>query len=227
MSQSIRRFSRTGPAVKSAALVAAAGTGLAFAPMAFADQDLSRTYDLIGFDRVTVEGVFEVDLTAGSDYSIALTGPEDEMERVTLSVEDGTLILDQTKKTGGKDSREGVRAVITLPSLAGLAIKGVAEVDARGIDADDFEAALTGVGELTLAGACGALDADVSGVGELNARGLECDKVDVLVKGIGEAGVYAAESVKARVTGMGEINVWGSPAKVDKSSGFFSSIEIK
>lgn len=213
--------------------LAAGASMLAFASAASADDDIKRTYDLTGFDRIEIAGVFELEVTVGPEYSIEISGPEDEVERVEVSVSDAKLRLDQTKRKkrgirfGGGDDREGVDARITLPALLALDVSGVVDGEVKGLDVDRFDVEISGVGELDLTGACGTLDADVSGVGELNAEELQCNIVSVGVSGVGEALVYAREEVDARVSGMGGITVYGSPEKVTKEGGMFSDITIK
>ena len=43
--------------------------------------DVSMTYDLTDFDRISVGGVYELDVRVGEQYSVAVSGPPDEMAR--------------------------------------------------------------------------------------------------------------------------------------------------
>ncbi|WP_425407932.1 head GIN domain-containing protein [Hyphococcus sp.] len=191
--------------------------------------DVMRTIDVTGFDRIDIAGVYEIDVTVGGDYSVQISGAPSEMEKLDASVSNGELVLDQdrSKKTKRSWRNTGLTAVIILPSLSAIDIAGVADATVRGVEGDEFRVDLSGVGDIDVSGTCGRLDADVSGVGELNARALECRDVDVEVSGIGEAKVYASQSVDAAVNGIGSISVYGSPENVDKSSTFLSSISVK
>lgn len=206
--------------------------GLAIAGAALAHDDeerVSRTLDLAGFDRIKISGVYEIDVRVGSDFSIALSGPADEMERVEASVKNGELNLDRRKRRRGEhhdNNDHGVEAVITLPSLTGLKVSGVVDGQIAGVDTDHFKISLSGVGDIRIAGECGDLDANVSGVGDLDARELECRMADVNVSGVGSAAVFASEEIDADISGMGDIDVYGSPQQVSKSSGMFSDITI-
>ena len=187
----------------------------------------AQSFDFSNFSSIEAAGVFDIEIAVGGDYSIELSGPEKELSRVTVTEEDGVLILDQSRKKDGRGNREGVDVTISMPSLKGLVISGVAEVEAEGIDAESFKVSLSGVGDVELEGTCGSLSAKLSGVGDLDAQDLSCRDVSVKVSGVGEATVTATESVDADVSGMGSIEVYGSPKEVSKSSGLFSSIEIK
>lgn len=190
--------------------------------------DVSQTYELRDFDRIEVAGVYDLDVNVGPEFSVVISGPETEMSRVEASVKNGVLVLDQTKHERGlkKLRREGVSAAISLPALAALEVSGVVDGEVEGVSADNFSVDLSGVGDLEISGACASLEARVSGVGDLDAENLECKNVKVVVSGVGDATVFASESVEASISGMGKIDVYGSPAIVDKSDGAFSRINV-
>ncbi len=190
-----------------------------------ADDEVSRQFDLTDFETIAIAGVFELDAKAGEEYAIILSGHEKQMERVDISVRNGKLTL--SSRRGGRGKKTTIYAEVRAPRLTGIVVSGVAEADITNIEADEFKARLSGVGEVTIEGECGFLDAKVSGVGELDAEDLKCREVDVIVSGVGSASVYAAEIVDARVSGMGDIEVSGAPSKVRKSGGFLADISIK
>lgn len=192
-------------------------------------KDVTQTLDLAGFDRIDIGGVFEIDVAVGGDFAVTVSGAPEDIERLDATVENGVLKLDQDDNRAGKKRwrNQGMTAVISLPSLTGFDLAGVASGEVTGVDADEFRVDLAGVGDLTLAGTCGRLDAQVSGVGDLDARALECREVDIDVSGVGEASVYASEAVDATVSGIGSIDIYGSPAAVEKTSNFIASITVK
>ena len=134
------------------------------------------------------------------------------MGRADVRVVNGTLVLDQEDRVRAQRRLKnmGLTATITLPALNGISISGVAESEVTGVDADEFSATLSGVGELDITGDCNSLTARVSGVGELDASDFKCENVDVSVSGVGEAKVYASRSADASVSGIGEIEIYGS-----------------
>ncbi len=194
-------------------------------------EDVTKTVEIADFDRIKAAGVFELDVTVGGDaYALTLSGKEDDLARTTASVLNGALLLDTNERD--RDGRRrlvkhGVTATISAPALVGVDASGVVEGKIVGVNAENFEADISGVGELDIAGTCGALDADVSGVGELDAEDLKCRTVKIDVSGVGEASVYASESVDADIAGVGKIEIAGSPAKVTKSATPFGRISVK
>lgn len=215
--------------MKSAITLAAGVSALALAgTLSAKDSDVvTQDFDLKGFDSIEVSGVYELDVRVGPDFSIELSGPAYEMEYVEASVRNGVLHLDQKEhKNRWRNNRQGVDAVITLPSLVGLDVSGVVEGVIAGVNSGNFEIDISGVGDMEFDGECGTLDAHVSGVGDLDADALECRVVRVRVSGVGDASVYASEEVDARVSGMGDIDVYGSPSKVSKSDSMFAEITV-
>lgn len=187
----------------------------------------SRTLDIKDFDRIDVRGVFDLDVEVGKDFAIELSGKQASLDRVEARVEEGELILDQRDRKKGEKRGKGVDARISLPALNGIEASGVVDGDVTGVAADAFKVEISGVGDMELAGTCATLKAEVSGVGDLDADALQCKSVEVTVSGVGDASVYASEAVDATVSGMGEISVSGSPEKVEKNGGMFSSIDVK
>lgn len=187
--------------------------------------DVEQTHALSDFDAIEVRGVYRLNVTAGEDYKVFTSGPPKEVEHMKVYVEDGVLVLDQNRKNKLKN-RKGIWADISLPSLYGLNIKGVGTGHIAGVDSDNIELDVSGVGEFSIKGTCGHLDTNMRGVGELNARGLECEHADVNLKGVGEVSLFASESVDITSKGIGEVNVYGKPKKIEKSKGLMSGVTV-
>jgi hypothetical protein len=201
------------------------------APATFAHDvkiETEETYDLKGFDTITVEGVYHLDVKVGDRFSVETSGTKKDMAKIRVYVEDGALVLGRKDKKGLKNNNNhGVNAVVTLPRLKAMEIAGVVTGDVTGIDADTFELEFAGVGELELNGRCDDLVIDMAGIGELDAKGLKCGDVEVNLAGMGEATVYASDRVDANAAGMGQIDVYGNPDVVQKSSAFLSKVHIR
>ena len=216
--------------IRTLTIAAAVGVVLvATASTAKADVDASQTLQLVDFSAIEISGAYELDVEVGGDYGVRLTGSEADLERAEASVRNGALMLGSRKRQRSEKrhgDHESLRAVVTMPALDRLSVSGVVDADIRGVDAGAFRVTLSGVGEVNVTGRCGTIDARVSGVGELNARALECETADVALSGMGEASVFARDAAKAEVSGMGEINIYGSPKTVDKRGGFLAEINV-
>lgn len=187
--------------------------------------EVTRTFDLTGFSGIDISGVYDIEVIAGKDYSITVSGDRDEMDNVEIKVESGMLYMG-SKKKWKKKNRHGIDAKITLPELDELEVSGVASADIEGVDADDFELDVSGVAEVNIEGECRSLDAHVSGVGELDAEDLICEDVEVKLSGVGEVSIHATEFADVTASGMGEVNVYGKPDRINKDKSFFTSIDV-
>lgn len=191
---------------------------------------ITQSFDFKNFDDISIGGVYEVDIQAGTKYSISLSGKKAEMAHIDVYVKDGTLYLSHEKdnrKKKRKGHHDGVQATVTLPALNGLRVAGVASGDVSGVDADDFSLKVSGVAEVEIDGTCNSLSAKVSGVGELNAENFKCKNADVTLSGVGQMDVYASKSVDVTASGVGEVNVYGNPKEVSKSKAMFTQINMK
>ena len=192
--------------------------------------EVEESYDLSGFDHITVEGVYHLDVEVGDSFSVETSGSKKDMAKIKVYVEDGALVLglkdNKDRKLKGNNNR-GVNAVVTLPALNGMEIAGVVTGKVSNIDSKRFEVNFAGVGELSLSGVCVEMELSMAGVGELDASDLKCEDVDADLAGVGEASIYASERVDANAAGIGEITVYGKPDVVEKSSAFMSKVKIK
>lgn len=225
----------TAPALKTAAFTAACLliTLPILPPAASAhsksDDHVETTHEVSGFDSIEIGGVFELSITTGEDFRVFTSGHKKDVEPMTVTVEDGVLTLGTKKKNwsskNGKDN--AVTLEISLPALNALSVGGVATGEITGIDSDNFELNIGGVGDLTLSGTCENLEVNIGGVGNINAKAFECENTSVNLAGVGDAQVYASESVDVSTFGVGSVTVWGKPKTVEKSKGFLSSVKIK
>ncbi len=186
------------------------------------------------YDEVSVGGSFDVELVAGPEGKITLTGESNLLELIETEVKGGNLsIRVQRGKNIRPSNRKGIQITVPFKDLSGVSLAGSgdvvgkAEIRARNfscsvagsgdlvldVDAADTKASVTGSGDLTLRGKTRDFDAKVTGSGDIHAADFKADNVNANVTGSGDVSVYAAETIKARVTGSGDIEYKGNPSK--------------
>ena len=86
-------------------------------------EDVSRTFEAADFDRIEVAGVYELDVTVGGEYSVMLSGREEDLARTAVGVADGVLTLDTAERNAeGKRKlvKHAITAKIAMPALRAI-----------------------------------------------------------------------------------------------------------
>lgn len=189
------------------------------------------------YDGVKCAGSFDYILVAGTEGKITIEGEENLLQYVVTEVKDNNLII-KTKKHVDLKPSNNKTIKITIPfkdissvSLAGsgdlwnedvitatnleVALAGSGDV-VLSIEATNTEGKVAGSGDLTLKGNTNKLEAKVAGSGDFHGFDLQSNHTEVTVAGSGDAKVVSNESLKARVSGSGDIEYRGNP-KIEDS----------
>lgn len=194
-----------------------------------------RRFMVVDFDRVRVEGPYQVEMVTGGPSLAVATGPLAALDRVSMEVQGTTLHIRPNRSAWGGNARDAagpiairiatrtLRAAVVTGGGA-LAIKGAknlridltlsgsGRIDVAGVDADLLAVILTGSGKIGLAGKARQVRASVEGSGDLEAAGLRADDVDIGANTVGAIAITAVRTAKVRANGSGETLISGSPA---------------
>jgi hypothetical protein len=208
------------------------------APLAAAE----RNYTVTDFDRVRVEGPFQITVTTGSAVTARAEGDPRALDALVLRVDGRTLVV----RMGGNgwggypgETPSSPRISLTAPSLRAavvtggavlsisgmkaprvdLSLTGSGSIAAWSIEADRLVASLMGTGRLEMAGR--ALTASVAsgGAGDIDASGLVVGDLSVTSESAGESRFNAQRSVRVVSTGAGAVSVAGDAACTVQSTG--------
>lgn len=171
---------------------------------------ITREFDVAAFDRIALDGGFDVYVRVGGEPAVTATVDDNLAELFTAEVEAGTLSLDWKKAC--RPSRKS-RIDVTLPLLLGFTVNGAGDVEITGAHGERLELRINGAGDMTVDGSVDELDLVVSGAGDVDAAELAAQDVEARVSGAGDATVRAARSLDATVSGVGEITYLGDPAR--------------
>ncbi len=194
------------------------------------------------YDGVALSGWFDVDLVEGNEGEITLKGEENLLEYIITEVKDGKLVIKTEKginlKTSGWNSE--IRITVPVESINSVSMAGSGDIVGKtkiktdnfstamsgsgditlDLDTDSISASMSGSGDIKLSGTTRDFDATISGSGDIEAYDLEADNVSATISGSADIQVTANKSIKARVSGSGDISYRGNPEKVDtKTSG--------
>lgn len=194
------------------------------------------------YDGVSVSGWFDVDLVDGSEGTVILEGEENLLEYIITEVKNGKLVIKTEKGVNLKTSnwKSGIRITVPVESINSVSMSGSGDIVGKtkiksgdfstamsgsgditlDIETNSLTASMSGSGDITLSGTTTDFEATISGSGDINAFDLEADYVNATVSGSADIQVTANKSIKARVSGSGDISYRGNPEKIDtKTSG--------
>lgn len=193
-----------------------------------------RRHSITGFDRVRVNGPFEVSHAPGSAAAL-VGGDARAIERVEVRVDGSTLTIRMGNGAWGERREAGPTAPITValtsPTLTGASVLGggrmrvarvkgarldllaggASEIAVADVQVDQLSAALTGAGSVTLAGRAGRARLATDGPGRIDAGALRADELTVLVNGTGETRAQARYAANIVNVGLGTITIAGRP----------------
>ncbi|NNE02332.1 MAG: DUF2807 domain-containing protein [Eudoraea sp.] len=195
------------------------------------------------YNSIAIAGWFDVALVDGREGDITLEGEENLLEYIVTEVKNGKLSVKVKKGYYLKPSswdKGNINVTIPFESINAVTMSGSGDiVGKKTIKAVDFNASMSGSGDMELTieatntsvsvsgsgdmeleGASENLEIQISGSGDIKAYGLSADNVTATVSGSADIKVTANEMLKARVSGSGDIYYKGNPKKVDsKTSG--------
>ena len=164
------------------------------------------------FARIEAGGFYDIHWQPGAP-TLSVTTDENLLANIETRVSGNVLKIETHGQIAPSD---GVRIVITGPSLGGADLSGALRLEASQLSGDGFALETSGASKVTLTGRVNRLLASLTGASRLNAEGLQTHDVEISVTGAGRAEVFASGSIKAAITGAGKVTYAGDPKSVVK-----------
>lgn len=205
---------------------------------------LTSVRKVSNFTKIESTGSFDVVFTQGNKTSVKVVGDEDAVNRISTTVEKGTLKIN-SKSNGavfGFFSSTGeAKIYVTSPDLVELTMKGSGGFESKGkLDSDNLNIYLIGSGEadfdyiicdnlnLSLKGSgdaeikylrCATSTIRLQGSGDISVRQDRVNNTNLEVFGSGDIALSASNcgNINASVSGSGDITLSGSASNVNKS----------
>jgi hypothetical protein len=170
--------------------------------------------EMAKFDRLDVSGAFEIKVAAGrSRQSVRITGEENILPLIATDLKGTGLAIHPSKSIC---TNKPIIVEIGVTTMVALDSSGSDNVDITGLNAGKFTVNMSGSGDVELAGRATHLEAVLSGAGTLDAKDLKTEETSLNISGSGNANVYASEKLGVEIVGVGEVNYYGNPKKIDK-----------
>jgi len=204
----------------------------------------TKTHTTSDYYKVAVVGSMDVILEKGTEGTIRVTTDENIHEYVTIASNKGVLNI-KIKNYVIINTKKSIHITIPFTSLDNVSLAGSGSVLTNDqIKSDQFEAEISGSGEMNLdidvnrvnakvngsaslkiIGTATDLEIKVIGSGDFDGGSLISQNVEANVTGSGEALVVAKSSIKARVYGSGDIKYLGNPSTSDNKVSGSGDIE--
>lgn len=193
----------------------------------------SRTFDVRGFDRVSLRGSDDVVVRVGSAESVTATGPDDVLDRLEVKVVNGELRIGREKgwSWGWSGDRKPAVITVTLPRLRGASVAGSGDMNIDRVRATAFEGSIAGSGNLSVnrlqaetasldiagsgnasvTGQVRSLDISIAGSGDMSAAGLKAERAKISIAGSGDVRAQVSGEADVSIIGSGDVNLVGNP----------------
>jgi len=191
-----------------------AGALLAVAPAAcIAEDRVSETRAVSGFQRIEVNGAFTVTVRAGQSRThVVVSGDRGQVARVTTEVRDGTLEVGM--RSGFAPFGGAPKLDIDVPELHGISNAGAGKIAVTGLTGGNVSLENAGAAKIVASGRAERLTVSLEGAGKIDTTGLDAHDVTVENDGVGSVRVRVSGTLTASINGVGEIRYTGNPTHV-------------
>ncbi len=169
---------------------------------------VAQTRDVARFTRIDSGDSVDVRVRVGEAQRVQVSAGEEVIDDVRTSVRDGVLhVTFDHRGFGGGD----VVVDASVPRLTGIDVSGSGDVDALGVDAEEFEVRSDGSADVSVQGTARTLAVELDGSGDADLTDLVSREAQVTVGGSGDADVRVDERLRATVDGSGDLHYRGDP----------------
>ena len=150
------------------------------------------------FDGLVLEGVGNVNIHSAGYYKAVVTTDSNLQDLISVKVKNNILYIDEKNSTGFNPTKLTID--VYLPELKSVGLRGVGNIDIYDGYTSDLEISL-------------------SGVGNIDAQDYQVQRADITLSGTGKIKVWATNSLRGSLSGVGDILYRGNPANYVRISG--------
>jgi len=208
---------------------------LASLPAAAAAPVTQRNYSVTSFDRIRVDGPYEVRLTTNIAPFARASGTAAAIDGVSVKVEGRTLIV--RPSAGGWGGYPGENrgpvtielgthelgtawlngaGTLIIDKVKGLgfelSIQGAGSVRIESADVDQLRLGMSGAGSTRIAGRAASMTATIRGTSSLDAEGLSVKDAVIGAEGPAIVRATVTNAAKVDAVGLAAVTLAGSPA---------------
>lgn len=192
-----------------------------------------KTFLVAGFDRLRVDGPFQVKVATGPTRAAA-SGDAQALQRLQVRVDGGTLVVSAGTDGWGRATGPAVvppKITLSTPTLRTVLVNGGGQVrvagmkgaridlglngdgslGVSGLDAADLGVTLTGTGTMTLAGKARRVRVRSNGAGSIDGAALQSGDAVLLSESSGGMRIGVRYTAQVFAMGLGSVEIDGKP----------------
>ncbi|HEY5686748.1 MAG TPA: head GIN domain-containing protein, partial [Yeosuana sp.] len=163
------------------------------------------------FNKVSIEGVFEVTITQGDTQSVEIIADDNIMHKVITRVLNNELRLYLDDDNNYRNI--SLKANITVPVITGLKNSGAGNVLILNVEnGSDFNLFNSGSGDISIEGSAQSLSLKNEGSGTFEGFSFSVYDCNIKIIGSGDCKVHCTNNLNAKIEGSGDVHYLGSPA---------------
>lgn len=201
----------------------------------------TRNFGISGYDRIRIDGPYEVHLSTGvAPFARATADRNSALDSVNIRVDGRTLIIGKTSSWGG-DAGSDSPVVIELGThdlstawvngaatlqidkvramSLDLNLAGAGAVDVGTIDVDQLKVGIVGSASVRLGGKAAKVTAIVRGASSLDGTALRVNDADIGAQGPAQIRLLVTGTAKVDALGLANIALQGNPSCITKTQG--------
>lgn len=201
------------------------------------------------FEKVNLAGPIDVIVEQGESHTVRVEATVEQLEKMTIYVENGGLYIDQRKSEPSK-TFDGVKVYVSLPMMKTLSIAGSGDITVpKALDVADLNISIAGTGDVTIAQLkchdlyisiagtgdvtmgpvlANVVKCDVAGTGDIDIAGLTCKTLDNSIAGTGDMTFnnLDVEHVNSSIAGMGDVILRGKAGGHKESVAGLGKVDV-
>lgn len=201
----------------------------------------TRNFGITGFDRIRVDGPYDVQLTTGiAPFARAKGATSSSLDNVSIRVEGRTLIIRKSASLSDNDGRGtpvqielgthelsaawingagSIRINKVKGAMFDLSVVGAGAAMVGTIETDQVKLTVAGSGTARVAGKTNKVNAVVRGSSTLDAESITAKEADIGAEGPSLVRMTVTETAKINAVGLSSINLQGKPSCTIKTEG--------
>ncbi|MBV9217651.1 MAG: DUF2807 domain-containing protein [Acidobacteria bacterium] len=168
------------------------------------------------FHGIQVGGVYQMEVTAGKEYSVEVTADDNILPLIRTEVSGGILKISSSEHVSPKNV---MKIKVTAPDIDSLDVSGVANVSLTGVKNAALSIDSSGASKVHVDGTTAKLTVDVSGATSIDADGLTAENATVGASGASSVSVNVTGNLKSNASGASKIRYSGTTNVESKTTG--------